>query len=391
MQTQYEVIVVGGGITGAAIGYGLAKRGVNVCVMDSVPTHSRASRANMGLVWCQSKALGCPAYVRWGFESSRLYGALADEIMDVAGIDIGYSASGGIIPCLGEAELTQRSSMIDKLRAETSDGVYPAKTLSRAELQQMLPKVDFGPEVSGGIWCSEDGIASPLLLMFGLRRSFVRRGGTLLTECRVREVRRDGGGYVLTTSQGVFGCEKLVLAAGLGTRALGLQLGADIPVYPNRSQVLLLERIPDILPIPLLGIARTKGGTVMIGAAHENAGMDMTLRPEIMSQNAAWAMRVWPRLSALRVIRFWTGLRVWPKDAYPIYDRLPGHDNVYVFAMHSALTLAAALEHHMPGFVCGEPLHPDAEPMKLSRFDNGGKGFAGFAACAPQHDGKAKQ
>ena len=189
---EADVVIVGGGVTGAAVGYGLAKRGVKTCLVDAVPTFSRASRANMGLIWCQSKALGCPQFVRWGFASSRAYGKLAAELKELSGIDTGYAPTGGIIPCLGEAELEARAQFIEKLRAETEDGTYPASVLSRKELEGMLPKVPFGPEVSGGIWSDMDGYVDPLHLMFAFRKSFVRLGGTLFAGERVSEVKPSG-------------------------------------------------------------------------------------------------------------------------------------------------------------------------------------------------------
>ena len=188
MNASFDVVIVGGGVTGAAVGYGLAKRGVKTCLVDAVPTFSRASRANMGLIWCQSKALGCPQFVRWGFASSRAYGKLAAELKELSGIDTGYAPTGGIIPCLGEAELEARAQFIEKLRAETEDGTYPASVLSRKELEGMLPKVPFGPEVSGGIWSDMDGYVDPLHLMFAFRKSFVRLGGTLFAGERVSEL-----------------------------------------------------------------------------------------------------------------------------------------------------------------------------------------------------------
>ena len=290
MNASFDVVIVGGGVTGAAVGYGLAKRGVKTCLVDAVPTFSRASRANMGLIWCQSKALGCPQFVRWGFASSRAYGNLAAELKELSGIDTGYAPTGGIIPCLGEAELEARAQFIEKLRAETEDGTYPASVLSRKELEGMLPKVPFGPEVSGGIWSDMDG--DPLHLMFAFRKSFVRLGGTLFAGERVSEVKPSGKGYAVVCGGRTLECGKAVLAAGLGVRKLAAQLGTDIPVFPNKSQVMLLERIPaDVLPIPLLGIARTFGGTVMIGAAHENMGMDRRLTPEVLAANAQCTAR----------------------------------------------------------------------------------------------------
>ncbi len=391
MNASFDVVIVGGGVTGAAVGYGLAKRGVKTCLVDAVPTFSRASRANMGLIWCQSKALGCPQFVRWGFASSRAYGKLAAELKELSGIDTGYAPTGGIIPCLGEAELEARAQFIEKLRAETEDGTYPASVLSRKELEGMLPKVPFGPEVSGGIWSDMDGYVDPLHLMFAFRKSFVRLGGTLFAGERVSEVKPSGKGYTVVCGGRTLECGKAVLAAGLGVRKLAAQLGTDIPVFPNKSQVMLLERIPaDVLPIPLLGIARTFGGTVMIGAAHENMGMDRRLTPEVLAANAQWAVRVWPELERKRIMRFWTGLRVWPKDAYPIYDRIPGHENAFVFAMHSAVSLAAILEQALPDYVMGKPLPPDGAIFGLSRFAGGGSGFQGSAASSPHAEAPNK-
>ena len=86
----------------------------------------------------------------------------------------------------------------------------------------------------------------------------------------------------------------------------------------------------------------------------------------------------------------WTGLRVWPKDAYPIYDRIPGHENAFVFAMHSAVSLAAILEQALPDYVMGKPLPPDGAIFGLSRFAGGCSGFQGSAASSPHAEAPNK-
>lgn len=63
MNASFDVVIVGGGITGAAVGYELVKRGMKTCLVGAVPTFSCASRANTGLIWYQSRALGCPQFV----------------------------------------------------------------------------------------------------------------------------------------------------------------------------------------------------------------------------------------------------------------------------------------------------------------------------------------
>ena len=55
-----DFIVIGGGLVGAAVSYGLRRTGASVIMLDEGDTAFRASRGNFGLVWVQSK--GCLLY-----------------------------------------------------------------------------------------------------------------------------------------------------------------------------------------------------------------------------------------------------------------------------------------------------------------------------------------
>jgi len=62
---EADVAVVGGGLVGAAIAWGLARAGTRVVVLDEGDVAFRASRGNFALVWVQSKGLGMPEYAAW--------------------------------------------------------------------------------------------------------------------------------------------------------------------------------------------------------------------------------------------------------------------------------------------------------------------------------------
>ena len=55
-----DVAVVGGGLVGSAVAWGLARQGARVAVFDEGDTALRASRGNFGLVWVQGKGDGMP-------------------------------------------------------------------------------------------------------------------------------------------------------------------------------------------------------------------------------------------------------------------------------------------------------------------------------------------
>ena len=56
MRRDYDVAVVGGGLVGAALAWGLAREGQRVVVLDEGDLARRASRANFALVWVQTRA-----------------------------------------------------------------------------------------------------------------------------------------------------------------------------------------------------------------------------------------------------------------------------------------------------------------------------------------------
>ena len=60
------ILVIGGGVIGTAVGYGLAELGAQVNLLDQGGSTPNASRGNFGLVWVQSKGLGMLRYAEWG-------------------------------------------------------------------------------------------------------------------------------------------------------------------------------------------------------------------------------------------------------------------------------------------------------------------------------------
>lgn len=60
--TEYDVAVIGGGVVGSSIAWGLANARQKVAVLDEGDVAYRASRGNFALVWVQGKGLGMPQY-----------------------------------------------------------------------------------------------------------------------------------------------------------------------------------------------------------------------------------------------------------------------------------------------------------------------------------------
>src|ERR1700694_3208125 len=85
---QFDAIVIGGGLVGTAIGYGLACAGLRVVILDEGDVAYRASRGNFGLVWVQTKGLGAPHYQRWSRRSAEEWPRLAAALGERTGLDV---------------------------------------------------------------------------------------------------------------------------------------------------------------------------------------------------------------------------------------------------------------------------------------------------------------
>jgi octopine oxidase subunit B len=87
---RYDAIVIGGGLVGSAIAYGVAREGLRAALIDEGDVAYRASRGNFGLVWIQSKGDGAPHYQRWTRRSADQWPALAAELFERTAIPVGH-------------------------------------------------------------------------------------------------------------------------------------------------------------------------------------------------------------------------------------------------------------------------------------------------------------
>src|SRR5215204_2640590 len=194
---HFDTIVIGGGLVGTAIGYGLGQRGLKVALIDEGDIAYRASRGNFGLVWVQSKGLGAPHYQRWTRASAAAWPALAAELELRTGIDVGLEQNGGLQLCLGDDELEKRRAMMRQMQREAGNFGFDYRMLDRAELAGMLPGL--GEDVSGASWTPYDGHANSLALFHALHKAFAGRDGTYLPNATVSDAQVAPGNFRIIT------------------------------------------------------------------------------------------------------------------------------------------------------------------------------------------------
>ena len=272
--SDLDTIVIGGGVVGLSIAYGLARAGERVRVLDEGDDAFRAARGNFGLVWVQGKGAEKPTYALWSLGSSRLWPAFSEDLTRHTGIDLQLAQSGGLMLSLDDVELQERSDMMAGLAGDLAalGEAYPYEILGANALRELCPHV--GPDVAGACFSPLDGHVSPLKLLRSLTAALGSLGGELKTGQHVDEIEHRGGAFHIHTGGTTYVAAKLVLAAGLANAALAPMVGLSAPVAPLRGQVLITERVEPFLDLPTGSVRQTGDGEVQIGSGKLNIALD---------------------------------------------------------------------------------------------------------------------
>jgi glycine/D-amino acid oxidase-like deaminating enzyme len=202
-------------------------------------------------------------------------------------------------------------------------------------------------------------------LHIGLQRAGVAR----LARNGVATIEPRADRFDVRTPQREFTCECIVLAAGLGNARLAPMVGLSAPLVPNKGQIIVLERVQPFLAMPLETIRQTDEGTVLLGDSQQERGFDEAADPAILAAIAARAVRVFPALREVRVVRTWAALRVMSPDGFPIYEQSRAHPGAFLATCHSGVTLAAAHALHLAPAIRSGVLGAEYEPYAVERFD----------------------
>jgi len=325
LSSTADVLVLGGGLVGSAVAYGLAREGARVTVLDEDDGGFRASRGNFGLVWIQGKGYGLSPYALWSRSSATRWPGLAQALLGETGVDVALKQPGGFHFCFNDEDLAEREKRLSTLKAELGD--YPYQMLDAADVRARIPQI--GPAVIGASYTPMDGHVNPLKLLRALHSAMQKRGVRLVSSERAERIVPEKNGFVVHGKRGMHRAARVVLAAGLGNRMLAPFVGLHAPVAPNRGQVLVSERVAPFLHYPTLNVRQTDEGSVQFGDSMEEVGFDDFTTTHVLTDIARRGVRAFPMLQHVRLVRMWAALRVYSPDGFPIYNESEAHPGAF--------------------------------------------------------------
>jgi len=380
MNTQADVVVIGGGIVGAACAYHLCEAGLKVHLVERRFPASGTSRACDGLILLWDKMPG--AELALGQASSALWVELAGALE----LDFEYARQGTIFLAEGEGGMDAGRAKAEALSAV---GVR-AQVLDGPGLRSLEPNL--APDIAGGIFFPDDAQVDARRATLAMLSAAQRRGLTLHTNAEAVAIQRAAGGAgrieKVITRDGEIGTETVVCAAGVWSNAVAQLVGGELPLRPRKGHILVTAKVPGMVHHPLLEggyvstvqsatedlqvalVAEpTASGTLLLGSSRQSVGFDRSVSMTVVGAIAARAVRFLPALAQVPVIRSYAGLRPWSPDHLPLigpWAQVPGF---YVAAGHegAGIGLAPVTGRLITDWITGAKLPPFAAVVRPDR------------------------
>ncbi|HET7678481.1 MAG TPA: FAD-binding oxidoreductase [Candidatus Limnocylindrales bacterium] len=393
MTERADVVVVGGGIVGAASAYELARRGLQVVLLEAERLGYGASGRNLGYVWSHTRRPG-PELALVDDTRRRL-----PELEEELGARFGLRQNGSLIFVTTDAQAVVLREFVAQRR---SDGL-PVELLDSVAARAMAPIL---PEtVTAASYCPWDAQVEPEAYVRAFGLAAQRHGARLREGVAVRSLRAGEGRVTgVETDVGPIEAEWTVVAAGGWTPSLVRQLGLELPILPMRLQVMQTEPMPPRLEHLLYGPVAVKqysafqelpsfrpelfasaaeerhgqllleaacqkdDGSYVLGCAMDYPGFEW--RPDVrgVALISEVLLADLPELRAARFARAWAGILPYTPDNLPIIDGLPGWQGVIVAAGHVFGNGAGPTTGRLvAGRICGEGTPLDPVPYLAGR------------------------
>lgn len=372
--TRTDVIVVGGGIMGAATAFFLRKRGISVALIERGLIGQQASGTNFGNVRRQGRYL---PQLPLANRSREIWGRLAELL----GEDAEFLPSGHLRLAYNE-EMTAK---IEDYAREARHYGLDLEIISGNALRDRFPFI--GPEVRAGSYSPLDGHANPRLAAPAFGRAAKRLGASVFEDTEITVVEKSGGDFRVEAADGrVFYAPQLMISAGAWGNRLSTQFGEPVPLVAHGPQMAVTEPMPYAIP-PVIGVAsviphevvylrQVKRGNIVFGGGGRGPASVDTSRASVLPENTlkqfTQISRLVPALNRLSIIRVWSGVESYLPDDIPIMGpsaKVSGLYYAFGFCGHG-FQLGPGVGDVMAELIATGKTDTPIAPFAISRFGN---------------------
>lgn len=324
------VLIVGGGLAGAAVGLELTRRGESVVLVDRETPGSRATGASAGMLSAQYEAGGPGETFRFAVACRRLQPGFIGRLEELAELDLGYRADGLLLANRTEEEHREASRTV----AWQRDAGLEARLLEPGEARELEP--DLSGEPRSWAWFPEEAQVDTQRVSRALPAALAAAGVQTVTGVAVERLVTGEGrveGVGLEDGRSLEAPRVVIAAGAWSGRIEGLP--RRLPVQPVRGQMLRLPpgsaRAGRLLALHdgRYVVPRSDGSLLAGSTMERRAGFEATVTREGEARILEGAALLLPGLEEARPSERWAGLRPVTPDGLPVLGPDPGVEGLF--------------------------------------------------------------
>lgn len=230
---MYDVIIVGGGVSGAASARELSRYKIKACVLEKEEDICcGTSKANSAIVHAGYDAVPGSLMAKLNVKGNEMMEQLSKDL------DFPFRRIGSLVICLNEADVSKLKELYEKGK---KNGVRDLRIISGEEAKTMEPNLN--DQVCAALYAPTAGIVCPFELNIALAENACENGVEFRFGTEVEDVINIDGGYELHTNQGTFRTRYVVNAAGVyADRFHNMVSKKKIHITPRKGEYCLLDK-----------------------------------------------------------------------------------------------------------------------------------------------------
>ncbi len=231
---QYDVTIIGGGVTGAAVARELSRYQLKTCLVERAEdVCSGTSKANSAIVHAGYDAATGSIKAKMNVEGNRMMGQLSEDL------DFSFRRNGSLVLCFDEEDRPALQALYER---GVANGVPDLKIITGDQARAMEPNVT--DQVVAALYAPTGGIVCPFGLTIALAENACDNGVEFKFLTEVTDIKKLEGGYELAVKgQDPITTRFVVNAAGVYGDAFHNMVCEDkIRIVPRKGDYCLLDR-----------------------------------------------------------------------------------------------------------------------------------------------------